>query len=266
MFCVGRAAICDWAGGVSTTPSWSATRLATADCTSKTSASVVSNDCCHLVTALRPSATSTSSGLTRTRRAPPARCSHWTVPVSRYCTPSSRPICSGGLVGVPVLVGTRTRDHPQAGSAESLPRISSVIPSAKYAFAVSPSLSNGKHGESDGSGGRWRLGPDPPASATRRRHRYQRENPGRAGAAPLGTRRSGRVTRRAAVMVLSALRSDDSSARAKSMAEAKRSAGYGCRARCSTRSTLGYRGRAAPDGRRDAAHHLGDWWPARWVR
>ena len=52
-------------------------------CTWNTSVSEASNDSCHRVRGARPGPTSTSSGVTRTRLAPPGAFSHRTVAVSR---------------------------------------------------------------------------------------------------------------------------------------------------------------------------------------
>ena len=61
------------------------------DCTWKTSVSAASNGCCHLEAGAPDSFTSTSSGLTCTRLAPPLFCQR-TVAVSRYFASSSRAI------------------------------------------------------------------------------------------------------------------------------------------------------------------------------
>ena len=105
-----------------------ATREATSACTWNTSVSDASNGSCHRVDAV---ATWISSGLTRTRLRPPAPCSQRTLPVSRYCTPSSRPISCGVLLVCrywPELLEAVTCSP---GRPASLPRISSVMPSAK---------------------------------------------------------------------------------------------------------------------------------------
>jgi hypothetical protein len=90
--------------------------------------SAASNGSCHRVDAVD---TWISSGLTRTRLSPFALCSHRTLPVSRYCTPSSRPISSGVLAVRRYWLELLDAVTCRPGSAASLPRISSVIPSAK---------------------------------------------------------------------------------------------------------------------------------------
>src|SRR5580704_12984007 len=114
------------------------------------------------------------------------------VPVNRYCTPSSRPISSGGLVVCRYSLELVRAMTCSAGSAESLPRISFVIPSAKYAFAVSPSVSNGNTARP--------TGPAAVAAGTRssclrhaKRAPAPTSNPNTSTSAPLGTRRCGRA-------------------------------------------------------------------------
>ena len=109
--------------------------------TSNTSESTASKGCCHFVVAV---AASTSSGLTRTRLSPPERFSQRTVAVSRYCTPSSLAIC--GVVFVVFLYWFELvrAITCSPGSAASLPRTSSVIPSAKYSSSGAPRFSKGR--------------------------------------------------------------------------------------------------------------------------
>ena len=92
-----------------------------------TSVSAASNGCCHLV---EPVETWISSGLTRTWL-PPAPFSHRTVPVSSQSTPSSRPISWGDRVDLLYWVELLRAVTWSPGSEVSLPRTSSVIPSAK---------------------------------------------------------------------------------------------------------------------------------------
>ena len=66
----------------SATPSACATFVAMSDCTWKTSVSAASNGCCHLEVGAPARVTSTSSGLTWTRLAPPLFCQR-TVAVRR---------------------------------------------------------------------------------------------------------------------------------------------------------------------------------------
>ena len=99
-------------------------------CTWKTSVSAASNGCCQRGRGASP--TRISSGLTRTRLLPSAAFSHRTVPVSRYRRPARGRSPAGAWWSSCTGSSCSRAITCSPGSAASLPRTSSVTPSAKY--------------------------------------------------------------------------------------------------------------------------------------
>ena len=224
-------------------------------CTWKTSVSAASNGCCHRVVAADPGTTCTSSGLTRTRLCPSGRFSHLILPTSRYCTPSSWAICSGGLderLYCPALLLAITLSPPRVAS---LPRTSSVMPSAKYSSVESPRFSKGRTA-------RRRVVPGPVGSAPRWERSQPNSTP-RPSRKPSPRRSAGRrdsgtagreIVGAAGATDVGAAVPDSSSARANSAAVANRSAGDFARARAVAPATpSGTVSRTSRSGRGDSS-------------
>ena len=125
---MGFSASWCFAGSVNATLSDWATLAATSACTWNTSEMDASNDSCHLDA---PLDTAISSGLTLMRPVPSLLLSQRTVPVSRYCTPSSCPSCWGDLSVLRYWPELLREVTWRLGRPVSRPRISSVIPSTK---------------------------------------------------------------------------------------------------------------------------------------